>query len=108
MTKFHYTKLNQPSLSAGAKDLKNFIVVNGELYHQGNVGVLARTLFSAKPKKNLTNDLSCGKNDISLYSTCRDKGFIGLARDGAEMQMACMLCQEPLDVEEYLFIEEAA
>lgn len=62
-----------------AEELKEFAIVNGELYFWGGGGVLARALSKAEAKEVLQriHDLSCGDNDISLYRRCKDMVMIG-------------------------------
>lgn len=62
-------KIAQPSSSTVARDLKDFMTVNDELYYRGGGGVMARALSIAEAKEELqrVHELSRGDNDVSLY-----------------------------------------
>lgn len=104
-------KLAQPLYSVITRALKNFVLKNGELYYRGNRGVLARAISKteAKTKLERVQDLCCGDNDISLYRRLQRRGYYwpNMKQHTADLQGKCMKCQEFLDVNESLFIEEA-
>lgn len=107
--KFHYSK--PAVLDRGYKYLKDFIIVNGELYHQGNSEVLTRVLSLTRQKKNCVGFMIFlrGENDISLYRHLYSQGFYWreIVRDVVEMQMACTQCQESPIIEKPLLVQEA-
>lgn len=51
-----------------ARELKDFVVTNAELYFRDNNVDLARAISKAEAKEELKRiqDLSCGDNDINL------------------------------------------
>lgn len=76
--------MNQSSTTIAAKDLEDFVAINGEHYH----GVLAQVLYLTEQKEELCRiyDLSFGENDISLLGACKGNDFIRLRwLDTAEM-----------------------
>lgn len=94
-----------------AKELKEFIFVNGELYFRGTGGILTRAISEGEAKQELksVNDLSCGNNGISFYRRLQRQGYYwpSMAKDTANIQRSCSKCQQSLDVDESLFIQEA-
>lgn len=94
-----------------AKELKNFVLRNGELYYQGSGGVLARAISKEQAKAELehVHELCCVDNEISLYRCFQRKGYYwpGMKQDAAHLQGKCTKCQEFLDVREAVFVEEA-
>lgn len=60
------------------KDLKEFILINGELYHRGTGGVLIRALSQTEAKDELhqIHDLLCGENEIILYRHMQRQGIL--------------------------------
>lgn len=50
-------------------ELKDFTLINGELYFRGGGGLFARAISKAEDKEELKHihDLPDGENDISLY-----------------------------------------
>lgn len=103
-------KFSQPSSSVVASELKDFVLKNGELYYQGS-GLLARAISKEQANDELDHvyDLRCGDKDISLYRHLQRKGYYrpSMKQDAAELQEKCIKCQEFLDIEESLFIDEA-
>lgn len=69
--------LSQPSSSVAVRELKDFVLRSGELYHRGNGGVLARAISKeqAKAKLEHVHELCCGENEISLYRRLQRKGY---------------------------------
>lgn len=63
-----------------ARELKNFTLINGELYFQMSDGVLASALSKAESKEELqrVRDLLFGDNDISLYRHLQRHGYYSL------------------------------
>lgn len=61
--------LNQPSSNVAAKDLKNFIVINGKVYFQGSAAALTQafSLIEVKEEYAMRHDISSEENDISFY-----------------------------------------
>lgn len=71
------------------KGLKDFIIVNGKLYHRGHGGLLARVLLLTKEKNNCTRFMIFHRE--KMISACidafRDKNFIGMR--WLEMRLRC-------------------
>lgn len=59
-----FSSLSQPSLTVVAKDLKDFIVSYGELYHRISVGALSRGLSLRRTVS--IHELLCEENDSNL------------------------------------------
>lgn len=86
MANFHYPTFKSNILNSGYKDLKDFVVVNSELYYRDSSGVLARALALTLEKEELPwiHYFSCGENDISCYRCLREGfGWHEMGRDAA-------------------------
>lgn len=72
-----------------AKELKEFTLVNGELFLRGSAGVLARAISKAEVKDEHIHDLSYGDNDISLCGRLQIQGYYWpeMGKDVASIQM---------------------
>lgn len=72
-------KLVQPSPITVANDLKDFVIVKGELYYKGISGVFARALSTEQAKEDLqrVHKLSCGIITSASIDAHRDGGIIG-------------------------------
>lgn len=82
-------KFSQPSSSAAARELKDFVLRNGELYYRGSGGVLARVISKEQGKAEMdhVHNLCCGDNDISLYRRLQRKGYYwpNMKQDAADL-----------------------
>lgn len=76
-----------------AKKLKEYIIVNGELYFRDNGRVLALAISNAEAKEELKrfNELSCDDNEISLYKRLQRQGYYWteMAKEAANIQKDC-------------------
>lgn len=65
---FVIQKLTQPSSFVVIRELKDFVLENGELYSRGNGGVLTRAISKPEAKVRLEriHNRCCGDNDIGL------------------------------------------
>lgn len=59
-------------LTVTVKDLKDFIIINNELYFWGS-DVILRALFMAEGEFWFIHGLSCGDKDINLYGVYKGK-----------------------------------
>lgn len=103
-------KLVQPSSSMVIRDLKDFAIINDELYYRGSGGVLTRALFAAKAKEKLQRLHNFRDGTMMLASTgLQRQGYYwqNMAKEAVELQFACLRCQEPLDTRESLFMQSA-
>lgn len=72
--------LTRPSSTFTLRDLKEFTLVNGNLYFWTSGEVLAWAISKAEAKEELqrVHDLSCAGNYISLYRACKRKVIVSL------------------------------
>lgn len=93
-------KLAQTSSTMVARDLKDFIVVNDELYYRDGDDAMAQTLSMVEAKEVSVHELSCKYNDVSLHTRLQRQGYYWyeMAKEADELQSACPQCQEPLDI----------
>lgn len=66
---FHYPQLDSTISTVIAKDLKDLMVINSELYFRDSSGVLARalSLTEAKEEMQRIHFISSGENNLNLY-----------------------------------------
>lgn len=70
-------KIAQPSSTMVTRDLKDFTIVNDELYYRGNSGVIARAFSTVEAKEKLPS-LHAEIMTSASTDTCKDKDTIGL------------------------------
>lgn len=89
------------------KYLKDYSMLNS--YHRG-CGVLDQALFLAMAREELycVHDFTCGKDDVSLFQQLQKLGNIGLRwpKILSKCKKLIQQCDEPLEVEGLLFVEE--
>lgn len=61
--------LLQPSSSTDTKELRDFTIIEGQLYYRDNGGILARAILKddANAELEYIHGSTCADNDISLY-----------------------------------------
>lgn len=76
-----------------ARNLKDFMAINNELYHHCGGGFVARPLSITEVKEELqrVHELSCGDNDVSIYRCLKRQGYYWprTAKEATELQSAC-------------------
>lgn len=94
-----------------SRNLKDFVLTNGELYFWGNGGVLARptSKVDAKMEVKRVHNIYCEDNDISMYRRLQRKWYYrpDMSKDAFELQRNRAKCQESLYVGESSFVQEA-
>lgn len=72
--------LTRPSPVMVTEDLKDFTIVNGELYYQYTGGVMTRacSMVEAKEELQCIHDLSCDIITYAFADICKGKNIIGL------------------------------
>ena len=98
-------KLMSPVAAADFKEIKDYTLISGELYHRLSGGVLARCISIQKAKRKLieVHEKTCeGGGGISLYRKLQRLGYYwpNMSREAADLQSQCPTCQLQHDNEE--------
>jgi hypothetical protein len=99
------TKLMSPVATTDFKEIKDYTLISGELYHRLPGGVLARCIIIQEAKRKLievhekTYEEGGG---INLYLRLQRLGYYwpNMSREAADLQSQCSTCQFQHDNEE--------
>lgn len=88
-----FKNLTQPSSTMVTRELKDFTVINGELYYRGSDGVMARAISITEAKEEFqgVQRLSCAVKNISLSRDLRRQGYYG-----PKMAKRLLGCNQPV------------
>uniref|UniRef100_A0A2N9H996 Reverse transcriptase domain-containing protein n=1 Tax=Fagus sylvatica TaxID=28930 RepID=A0A2N9H996_FAGSY len=98
-------KLMSPVAAADFKEIKDYTLISGELYHRLLGGVLARCISIQEAKRKLieVHEKTCeGGGGISLYRKLQRLGYYwpNMGREAVDLQSQCLTCQLQHDNEE--------